>query len=1184
MLCLLLSQVLAAQTPTCQVRIETDGSSSICQGQSVTLRAVTNATNPTFRWFLGTNKIGGNTPEISVSAAGDYFVEVTGNDCATNTSTAFEVIVTPRPGNPSFFVDPTGPQCAGTELTFNVNAPNPDVFYTWLFGDGSTGKGPVAPHTYTDKGIGFQPYDVKVIATNLEGCQSDTVTQQVRVARMPEANFADSADFQACLPDTIEDDEIEVFAYIENLTEEPYLSDIRSYLVDWGDGSAPISYTRNEFPISNPDPYTEVGDYPIIIRARASNGCEFVFEQNYNVSREPKANFTLSKQPASTPSSCLPVIVALGDSSTGGNLTYKWGIEPATGFTVDFGGLDQDTLNLLFTESGVYQIELIVSNNCDSDTTSQSVVVGWPQVQLPADTVSCGPLEFKYTTGAMPGLGNVFVDPNLGKIRSAVYTVTSPGGATRTFSGQNQTINFTEEGVHEVSLVVENECGSSEELTGTMPMVQRVTINPIPDPPTIQDLTVCSGDSVVLEPSGGGGNYNFYDDQGTLLITGPSYITSSLTQTTEFRIESIGENECPSEQVPVTVTVVPPLAGNTIQGDQSLCQGDAPAPLTGSEPTGGTGSGYIYTWLSSTTSPDAGFVPAAGVNNDVNYNPPPLTQRTWFRRMVSLASCSPDTSNVVLVNAVPKIENNTISESQDICSGQTPATLVGARVSGGDGTGYTFKWQVSTEGPATGFVDAPGNNANENYSPGPLTQASWFRRVVTSAGCVVISETIKIDIVPALANNTVSAAQQVCAGTAPAPLTGSAPTGGTGAYTYLWESSITGPTTGFSPAAGTNNGQSYTPGTLQQNTWYRRTVTTEGCEALVSEAILVTVNQGVTNNSISFPQTICAGEVPEALTGSTPEGGSGTYTYTWQSSISGPDGGFSSAPGTNNTLNYTPQALTQDTWFRRVVDSEGCKSNSEPVLITVNPRPASPTLTVSDVTTCPGGSATLSVQSPGNRVYEWYTSATGGEPVFEGAVFRTPNLSGPTTYYVQEVNTSGCSSAQRTQVDIRIVDPVADAGEDVTIIQGNTVELRGSGGDTYVWEPAESLNNPNIANPIARPDETTTYTVTVSTQEGCTATDQVTVTVIPAIIVPNAFTPNRDRVNELWEIENIENYPEVRVEIFNRWGNLVFTSNGYGTPWDGTYNGEDLPVATYYYMIYLNKSEKPISGHVTIIR
>ncbi len=85
--------------------------------------------------------------------------------------------------------------------------------------------------------------------------------------------------------------------------------------------------------------------------------------------------------------------------------------------------------------------------------------------------------------------------------------------------------------------------------------------------------------------------------------------------------------------------------------------------------------------------------------------------------------------------------------------------------------------------------------------------------------------------------------------------------------------------------------------------------------------------------------------------------------------------------------------------------------------------------------------------------------------------------------------------------------------------------------------------------------------------------------------MPNAFTPNRDQVNETWEIENRESYPEMRVEVFNRWGNKVFSSSaGYNTPWDGTYNGEVLPVATYYYIIYLNSSEKPISGNVTIIR
>jgi gliding motility-associated-like protein len=108
--------------------------------------------------------------------------------------------------------------------------------------------------------------------------------------------------------------------------------------------------------------------------------------------------------------------------------------------------------------------------------------------------------------------------------------------------------------------------------------------------------------------------------------------------------------------------------------------------------------------------------------------------------------------------------------------------------------------------------------------------------------------------------------------------------------------------------------------------------------------------------------------------------------------------------------------------------------------------------------------------------------------------------------------------------------------------------------------------------------------VTIATELGCVVTEQVTVTVIPAIDVPNAFTPNRDGVNEIWEIANIRNYPEVVVEVFNRWGQRIFRSEGYPEPWDGRLNGQDLPVATYYYIIYLNRQETPISGSVTIIR
>jgi gliding motility-associated-like protein len=106
----------------------------------------------------------------------------------------------------------------------------------------------------------------------------------------------------------------------------------------------------------------------------------------------------------------------------------------------------------------------------------------------------------------------------------------------------------------------------------------------------------------------------------------------------------------------------------------------------------------------------------------------------------------------------------------------------------------------------------------------------------------------------------------------------------------------------------------------------------------------------------------------------------------------------------------------------------------------------------------------------------------------------------------------------------------------------------------------------------------------VTNELGCQATDEVTITVIPRVRVVNTFSPNQDGINETWEIENIENYPNATIEIFNRWGNPVFKSAGAYQPWDGTFKGSPLPLATYYYIIRLDKDEKPISGSVTIIR
>jgi hypothetical protein len=98
-----------------------------------------------------------------------------------------------------------------------------------------------------------------------------------------------------------------------------------------------------------------------------------------------------------------------------------------------------------------------------------------------------------------------------------------------------------------------------------------------------------------------------------------------------------------------------------------------------------------------------------------------------------------------------------------------------------------------------------------------------------------------IKVTPVLAGNTISSDQSICTGLTPSTLAGSIPTGGDGAFTYLWEMSTTGSISGFSIASGTSNSQNYTPSALTQTTWFRRTVTSGGCNNTTA-AVQITVN------------------------------------------------------------------------------------------------------------------------------------------------------------------------------------------------------------------------------------------------------------------------------------------------------------------------------------------------------
>ncbi len=143
---------------------------------------------------------------------------------------------------------------------------------------------------------------------------------------------------------------------------------------------------------------------------------------------------------------------------------------------------------------------------------------------------------------------------------------------------------------------------------------------------------------------------------------------------------------------------------------------------------------------------------------------------------------------------------------------------------------------------------------------------------------------------------------------------------------------------------------------------------------------------------------------------------------------------------------------------------------------------------------------TLSVNVGTNETADWYDAATGGTLLLQSSLSYTPTEAG--TFYVETRNTiNNCVSNTRTAVTLTIHPlPIANAGADIAICIGASTQMNasassGSGPLTYLWSPADSLNNPNIVNPIANPTTTTTYTVLVTDANSCSASDEVVVTV-----------------------------------------------------------------------------------------
>lgn len=216
--------------------------------------------------------------------------------------------------------------------------------------------------------------------------------------------------------------------------------------------------------------------------------------------------------------------------------------------------------------------------------------------------------------------------------------------------------------------------------------------------------------------------------------------------------------------------------------------------------------------------------------------------------------------------------------------------------------------------------------------------------------------------------------------------------------------------------------------------------------------------------------TICNGSSVQ-LSASAPS----AVSYSWT-----PTTGLSN-PSIANPI-ASPSSTT--TYVVAVTNVNGCVDN-DTVIVTVVPLPA-PSITPSGPTSfCSGGSVTLTAAAATS--YLWSTSATD--------TLQSITVSTSGTYSVTIVNGTGCTATASQTVTVFSLPPV-DAGPNDSTCLSTNINLMATGAVSYVWSPSGTLSNPIIANPVAGPTVTTTYTVVGTASGGCTNSDSVTVTVL----------------------------------------------------------------------------------------
>jgi gliding motility-associated-like protein len=372
------------------------------------------------------------------------------------------------------------------------------------------------------------------------------------------------------------------------------------------------------------------------------------------------------------------------------------------------------------------------------------------------------------------------------------------------------------------------------------------------------------------------------------------------------------------------------------------------------------------------------------------------------------------------------------------------------------------------------------------------------------------------------------------------------PSGGT-SFTYVW-----------SPGGGSNA----TANDLSAGI-YTCTITNE-CGNSTSETVTITETNVYQLNATVIQPT--CGENNGCISfAPTP---AGTYFYSW--------------PFPTNMIADSICDLAPGSYDITINSANGCPKDTTIVIAESFSFNVVETITPAN---CVAADGAISVSAVGGTTPFTYSWSTGGNSGNTLTNLSTGN------YSVTITDQNGCSVTESytvPQVNTFILDVLPSL---VTINLGESVQLTASGASSYSWSPSSSLSCNDCSSPIATPSATTTYSVTGTNENGCTSTAQATISLAiecDQVFVPTIFSPNGTgpEMNDLLCVMG-NCISEVSYSVYNRWGEMVFSTEDISICWDGNYKGEPCQAGIYVYSLIATKTNGETlvqSGNLTLIK